>query len=117
MATNVLDTARFKYTVLNQMNYLNRREYIRNNEIPELPAAIPSNREELTGFIQQLFHYGLRKHMPGCPVRVNNNVLSLRLDGVQHRQGPRGVDRRLEHRRKGRVLPYLFPVRGSAGAA
>lgn len=86
MATNVLDTARFKYTVLNQMNYLNRREYIRNNEIPELPAAIPSNREELTGFIQQLFHYGLRKHMPGCPVRVNNNVLSLRLDGVQHRQ-------------------------------
>lgn len=81
-----LDVARFKYNIASGLHSLRSNSYISDNEVAELPQTIPSRRAEIQTFLQELYHHGLRKHLPGCPVRVNNHVLSVRLDGNQYRR-------------------------------
>jgi hypothetical protein len=81
-----LDAARKKFELVEQVNILISEGHLSQEELVELPASIPTETEELTAFMQQLFQQGIKKSLPGCPVRVNSNVLSIRLDGLQHRK-------------------------------
>lgn len=81
-----LDVARKKFELVEQVNILITEGHLSQEELVELPSSIPAKPEELTAFMQQLFQQGIKKSLPGCPVRVNSNVLSVRLDGLQHRK-------------------------------
>lgn len=81
-----LQDIRKKFDIYYKLQELYNQQYLSNEDFMRIPQHFPTNDEELTGFIQQLFHYGLKQHLPGCPVRVNSNKLSVRLDGQQHRQ-------------------------------
>ena len=85
-ATSRLEAARSKFKALEKIANLRRQNFIEEEDVPRIPSIIPRNSEELTAFMQQLFQYGVKKWMPGCPVRLNRNVVSVRLDGVQFRK-------------------------------
>lgn len=81
-----LETARTKFKVIEKIHNLYASEMLTDEDLSRIPSNIPLTDEEFIAYMQQLFQYGVKKWLPGCPVRIHNNVISVRLDGIELRR-------------------------------
>lgn len=82
-----LTEARFRYQMMDAIRGLLADGRITDEDVPHIATLpFPKSQEELPEFILPLFLHGISKALPGCPVRNNEDAISIRLDGEQYRK-------------------------------